>query len=373
MASNPIKSLVQSHFNQARIAIDGAMPWDIRVYEPKFYQRLINDRSVGLGEAYMDGWIDVEAIDEMIYRLCLSPVVKNSALSAKEVLCYLKALVTNPQTYLKSFVVGKKHYDLGNDLFQAMLDKNMVYSCAYWKEATNLDEAQEAKLDLICRKLYLQPGMKVLDIGCGWGGFAAYAANKYGAEVVGVTVSKEQCEWAQERCKGLPVEIRMEDYRMTKGGFDRIVSVGQFEHVGYKNYAMYMTHVGHLLKPNGLFLLHTIGSNVSARFGEPWMEKYIFPNSMTPSCAQIGKSVENRFVIEDWHNFGADYDKTLMAWYNNFENYWKNHAEKYGEKFYRMWRFYLLSCAGAFRARSVQLWQIVLSKEGVPGGYYSIR
>lgn len=373
---SPLKTVVQSTLGQAQITINGKKPWDIRVHDERFYERLMRDRSIGLGESYMDGWIDIDAIDEMVYRMSLSPILKNRKLNSyawSEVWSFLRAVLVNPQSYFRSFEVGKRHYDLGNDLFEVMLDKRMVYSCAYWKSAKNLDEAQEAKLDLICRKLYLKPGMSLLDVGSGWGGLAEYAAKKYGVHVVGVTVSKEQLELAKERCKHLPVEFKLQDYREVKGSFDRIVSVGQFEHVGYKNYATYMDVAKNALKDEGLFLLHTIGSNTTNHYGEPWMEKHIFPNSMTPSIAQIGKSIEYKFVMEDWHNFGADYEKTLLSWYQNFEKNWSTLASKYGERFYRMWRFYLLGCAGAFRARQVQLWQIVLSKEGVPGGYISIR
>lgn len=373
MGANSLKHLVQDNLARAGVAINGPKPWDIRVNDDRFYARVIKDRSVGLGESYVDGWINIEAIDELIYRLCLSDVVKNPSFSLAEFWTFLKSVIVNPQNYFKSFEVGEKHYDLGNDLFQNMLDSKMVYSCAYWKDAKTLEEAQTAKLDLICRKLYLKPGMTLLDIGSGWGGLAAYAAKNYDVQVVGITVSKEQLAWAENICKGLPVKFYLEDYRQTKGKFDRVVSVGQFEHVGYKNYATYMKKVHELLKDGGLFLLHTIGNNRTTYYGEPWLEKYIFPNSMTPSIAQLGKSFETRFIMEDWHNFGADYAKTLMAWYQNFEEKWPKIASKYGERFYRMWRYYLLCSAGAFRSRTSQLWQIVLSKEGEPEGYISIR
>ena len=250
----------------------------------------------------------------------------------------------------------------------------MIYTCGYWKDAENLDQAQEAKLDLTCRKIGLQPGMRVLDIGCGWSGFGKFAAEAYGAEVVGVTVSKEQVKLAQERCKGLPVETKLQNYEeLGDEKFDRIVSLGMFEHVGYKNYRKFMEIAHRCLEDDGLFLLHTIGNNESATHTNPWMQKYIFPNGMMPSMAQIGKAAEKLFVVEDWHNFGSDYDKTLMAWHQNFEKHWPELKEKYGERFHRMWRYYLLQAAGTFRARDLQLWQIVLSKKGIPGGYTSIR
>ena len=239
-----------------------------------------------------------------------------------------------------------------------------------------MDSAQEAKLDLVCRKIGLKPGMTVLDIGCGWGSFAKYAAEKYGAHVTGITVSKAQVELGKKLCKGLPVKFQLIDYRGVKGKYDRVVSLGMFEHVGYKNYRRYMEVVHRCLKDNGLFLLHTIGGNVSAKANDAWTEKYIFPNSLSPSASQLTKAYEGLFVMEDWHNFGIYYDKTLMAWHNNFNKGWeklREKNEKYDERFKRMWNYYLLSCAGSFRARNIQLWQIVLSKNGVSGGYKSIR
>ena len=279
----------------------------------------------------------------------------------------------NRQSKKRAFHIGEKHYDIGNKLYKNMLDRRMVYSCAYWKGVESLDEAQETKLDLVCRKLALEKGMKILDIGCGWGSFAKYAAEKYKTEVVGITVSKEQAELGKILCKGFPVEIKLQDYREMKGKFDRIVSLGMIEHVGYKNYKTYMKVASRCLKNNGLFLLQTIGENKSRMLADPWINKYIFTNGMLPSIKQIGKSIEGLFVMEDWHNFSADYDKTLMAWFENFDKNWDKIKEDYDDKFYRMWKYYLLSCAGAFRSRTNQLWQIVLSKKGVLGGYKSIR
>ncbi|MGK5594325.1 MAG: cyclopropane fatty acyl phospholipid synthase [Parachlamydiaceae bacterium] len=373
MEKQSLKQFVVDFCAKAKLAIDGHQPEDIQVKDERFYAKVVSEGSLGLGEAYMDGWFECQALDRMIFNLLRYHSLEKDHVNLHTLYQKLKAVVLNPQTYLRSFEVGRRHYDLGDDLFKAMLDNRMVYSCAYWKEAQDLERAQEAKLELICKKLLLQPGMKVLDIGCGWGGLAEYAARHYGVSVVGITVSKNQYEYAKQRTQGLPVEIKFEDYRQTQGQFDRVVSVGQFEHVGYKNYPIYMDHVHQLLKDDGLFLLHTIGNNLSRTYGEPWMVKYIFPNSMTPSVVQISKSCEGKFVMEDWHNFGVDYDKTLMAWHANFNLHWPELSKNYDQRFYRMWRYYLLSCAGAFRARSIQLWQVILSKNGVLGGYPAIR
>jgi cyclopropane-fatty-acyl-phospholipid synthase len=255
-----------------------------------------------------------------------------------------------------------------------MLDRRMNYSCAYWKNGHNLDEAQENKLELICRKIDLKPGMHVLDIGCGWSAYGKYAAEKYKVKVSGITVSKEQVELGKKLCEGLPVDIRLLDYRDLNEKYDRIVSVGMIEHVGHKNYSDFFKIASNCLTDDGLFLLHTIGSNTSDQTLDLWSEKYIFPNGMLPSISQLGKAFENLFVMEDWHCIGAHYDKTLMAWYDNFNTNWDKIKSNYSERFYRMWKFFLLSSAGSFRSRRRnQVWQIVLSKKGIPGGYNSIR
>ncbi|MEK7122918.1 MAG: cyclopropane fatty acyl phospholipid synthase, partial [Patescibacteria group bacterium] len=285
----------------------------------------------------------------------------------------LVARLVNAQAGKRAFVIGERHYDTGNDLFEVMLDKRMTYTSGYWKDAQTLDEAQEAKLDLVCRKIGLKKGDHVLDIGCGWGSFLIYAAEKYGARGTGITVSKEQAELAQKRAGNLPITILLQDYRSVAGSYDHVVSLGMVEHVGAKNHRIFMETVSRVLHDNGLFLLHTIGSSKTDVTGDPWFEKYIFPNSLVPSVSQIAQASEGLFVMEDWHNFGAYYDPTLMAWYHNVERAWQSLSSKYSERFHRMWRYYLLSSAGMFRCRKGQLWQIVFSKHGVPGGYQSIR
>jgi cyclopropane-fatty-acyl-phospholipid synthase len=371
--ADKFKKLAQKLLDEADIKINGDRPWDIIVHNEKLYERVICQGSLGLGESYMDGWWDCHQLDEFFFRLVRADVQKSIKLNLKELLYCLQAKLFNLQNKTHSKIVSDQHYDLGNDLYRAMLDKNLVYTCAYWKNAQNLDEAQEAKLDLVCKKLQLKPGQKILDIGCGWGSFAKFAAERYGVHVIGITISQEQVDLANELCKGLPVEIRLQDYRDVNEPFDHIVSLGMFEHVGYKNYRTYMQVVQRCLKDDGLFLLHTIGGNRSVTNGDAWFEKYIFPGGMLPSIAQIGKSIEDVLVMEDWHNFGVYYDRTLLAWFDNFNRHWLELAPRYGERFYRMWSYYLLQCAGLFRARHCQLWQIVLSKKGLLGGYESIR
>lgn len=214
--------------------------------------------------------------------------------------------------------------------------------------------------------------MRLLDIGCGWGGLAAYAARHYGVSVDGVTISAEQQKLAQQHCKGLNVSILLQDYRDLDKTYDRIVSVGMFEHVGPKNYDTYFSVVDRCLKPKGLFLLHTIGSNETGVNVDPWINKYIFPNGCLPSIRQIASVSESRLIMEDWHNFGSDYDKTLMAWHQRFNAAWATLAPHYTVQFRRMFNYYLCACAGAFRARDIELWQVLFSR-GQEGGLYVYR
>ncbi len=373
MRSQRYQSLLRDLLRPAGVDLDGKNPWDIQVHDERFYKRVMTQAELGLGESYMDGWWDAGQLDEFIYRILLSNLEDRVKRNYKVAFQLAGFQLINMQARRRAFIIGKRHYDLGNELFKRMLDKRMNYSCAYWKGAKTLDEAQENKLELICRKLYLKSGMKVLDIGCGWGAFGKYAAEKYGVKVVGLTVSKEQVSLGMELCKGLPVEFRLQDYRDVNEEFDRVVSVGMIEHVGYKNYSEFFKVAHRCLKADGLFLLHTIGSLRSVKSTDAWTHKYIFPNGTLPSVAQLAKAMEGLFVMEDWHNIGADYDKTLMAWHANFTNGWEAIKANYDERFFRMWKYFLLSSAGAFRARTNQLWQIVFSKGGVPGGYDSPR
>lgn len=353
------------------VGVDGQRDWDLRVHDDRFYGRILRAGSLGLGESYMDGWWDCPRLDDTICRI-LRGGLERRVIGWARLGSVLRASLVNLQSVSRAFQVGQRHYDIGEDLFRRMLDRRMIYSCAYWKDAADLDAAQEAKLDLICRKLGLQPGMRVLDIGCGWGGTLQYAAERYGVEGVGVTVSRDQAEHARRRCEHLPIEIRMQDYRELDERFDRVLSVGMFEHVGVRNYRIFMGVVRRCLGKDGLFLLHTIGSSSSDLAGDVWIDRYIFPNAKLPSAKQIAEAAEGLFVLEDWHSIGANYDPTLVAWNANIEPRWAE-IPNYDERFRRMWRYYLLACAGSFRARVSQVWQLVLSPEGVTGGYHPER
>jgi cyclopropane-fatty-acyl-phospholipid synthase len=360
---NP-KAMVSDLLSRAGIVVNGQKSWDIQINNERFYQRVLRDEILGLGESYMDGWWECESLDEFVCKLLQANLDQQVKGNWKTALYVLKTRLFNRQNRSRAVQVGEQHYDLGNDLYRAMLDSRLNYTCAYWKDAQDLEQAQEAKLDLVCKKIGLKTGMTVLELGCGWGSFAKYAAEKYGAQVLGVNISKEQVQLGRELCRGLPVELRLQDYREVEGTYDAVISIGIMEHVGYKNYRTYMEVVQRCLKERGIAFIHTIGSNESTSYVNRWTDRYIFPNGMLPSIAQIARAMEGWFVMEDWHNFGPDYDKTLLAWYRNFDRAWPQLKDKYGERFYRMWRFYLLCSAGGFRARHQQLWQIVMTKTG---------
>ncbi|HGE8334204.1 TPA: cyclopropane fatty acyl phospholipid synthase [Serratia marcescens] len=360
--------IVEEMLAEAGVAINGPRAWDIRVHNPALFKRILQEGSLGFGEGYMDGWWECERLDMLFTRILQAGVDERLPKSLSDIARVAYARLFNRQSRKRAWQVGKEHYDIGNDLFRAMLDPYMQYSCGYWKEAQTLEQAQQAKLRMICEKLQLKPGMTLLDIGCGWGGLAQFAAQNYGVSVHGVTISAEQQKLAQARCAGLDVEILLQDYRDLDRQFDRIVSVGMFEHVGPKNYETYFSVAARNLKPDGLFLLHTIGSNQTDLNVDAWIDKYIFPNGCLPSVRHIAEASEGCFVMEDWHNFGADYDRTLMAWLENFKRAWPELAGGYSERFERMFTYYLNACAGAFRSRNIQLWQVLFSPAGVEGG-----
>lgn len=367
------KSTIEELLENAGICINGHNVQDIKVHNEDFYQRVLRKGSLGLGESYMEGWWDCDALDkffEGVLKLELEKKVKNNFSILGQV---LKAKIFNQQTIGKSKNSIAKHYDIGNELYEKMLDPYMMYTCGFWEEAHSLEEAQQNKMELICQKLKLKPGMEILDIGCGWGGFAAYAAKSHNVNVTGITISKEQAILAEKRCENLSVDIKLKDYRDIKGEFDRVLSIGMLEHVGYKNYGEYMKITHDLLKPDGIALVHTIGSNETNFSTDPWIDKYIFSNSLIPSMAHLSVAMEPYFVLEDLHNFGLHYDRTLMAWLDNFKTSWPEIQNNYDEQFYRMWVFYLSSCAASFRVRKNNLWQLVMVKKDFPEEYLAVR
>lgn len=363
---------LQALLAPADIRINGDRPWDMEIVDSRCVSRILAGGSLALGESYMDGDWRVYRLDMFFERL-LKLQLPAGVREPRRLWAVVKSALVNPQCLHRSRRVAEVHYDLGNDFFQAMLDPYMQYTCGYWRQAQTLAAAQEAKLDLVCRKLQLRPGERVLELGCGWGGFARFAAERYGVEVVGYNISREQVGFARRFCAGLPVEIRHADYRTAEGTFDKLISIGMCEHVGSRNYRKFLKMQRARLKPDGLALLHTIGCLQTKRTSDPWFSKYIFPGGQLPSLVQLAVAAEGLFVVEDVHNIGADYDPTLMAWFRNFTDRWDRFSERYGDRIFRMWSYYLLSCAGAFRARDIQLWQIVLSPQGMEGGYESVR
>ncbi len=368
---------VEQKFKQvlalADVTINGDRPWDIQVHNTKLYERILKEGSFDLGESYIDGWWSCEALDQMIYKI--TRVALHTKYEAPfKLFRFLQYKLSNMQSKKRSTQVMKQHYDLGNDLFELMLDKNMQYTCAYWKDGDNLDQAQKNKIQLICDKIQLKPGMKILELGGGFGTLARHIASTYKCEVVSYNISTEQVKYARKICEGLPVKIVKADYRDARGLYDRVLAIGLCEHVGYKNYRSLMELAHHSLNDEGIFLLQTIGRNTSLwKPFDPWIQKYVFPHAHLPSIQQLSKAAEGLFVMEDWHSFGPHYDKTLMAWNDNFTKNWSKLNGSYDERFYRIWNFYLLACAGAFRSRDINLWQVVLSKGGIRTGYESIR
>jgi cyclopropane-fatty-acyl-phospholipid synthase len=365
-------SLSESHSSRPRrtveellegcgVQINGNRPWDIHVLNEDFYARVLHQGSLGFGESYMERWWDAGDLEELIYRL-LKARLDERVRTWRDVLGFVSAALLNRQRRSRAFVVGERHYDIGNDLYERMLDPRMIYSCGYWESANTLEEAQRAKLDLVFTKLALQPGQRVLDVGCGWGGALEYAAREYGVEGVGITISREQADYARKRCAGLPIEIRLEDYRETRGDFDHIYSIGMFEHVGPKNYRTYMQALHRCLRPGGHFLLHTIGANRSERAGnDPWIEKYIFPNSKLPAEGQIRTAIDGLFNVTGRQSIGMHYVRTLRAWRANFERHWPTLKKTRNDEFFRMWEFYLNSSAAGFRAEKNDVWQWLLT------------
>ena len=373
--SKRVPKLIHDMLFKAGVAVNGTKPHDLIIHDERLFDLVMSQGSLGLGEAYVQQWWDCHRLDQLMTRLMTLDMDEHTKAWNKMqwVILALREKILNLQSPARAFQVGEQHYNTGNDLFEAMLDPLMIYSCGYWAKARTLEQAQLQKLDMICQKLELKPGDKLLDIGCGWGGLAWYAATHYQVQVMGITVSKEQQQYARVKCDGLPVSIELIDYRHLSGQYDKIVSVGMFEHVGTKNYPVFFETVQRLLKPDGLFLLHSIGGFDKTEATDPWIDKYIFPNGKIPSPTEMVQHIEGRLVIEDWHNFGMDYDRTLMAWHDRFEAAWPSLRNKYDEKFHRMWRYYLLTCAGYFRSRKGHLWQLVLSHRARPATYRSIR
>ncbi len=337
------------------------------VNDPSLWSEWASGSVLAIGETYMQGKWDAPRLDQVMAKLASMPAADKrkifSSWRAKALLALNAAF--NPQRRSRERKVIDEHYELGTDFFRSWLDENMQYTCGFWKDATTLDEAQLSKMRLIGEKLNLRPGMRVLDIGCGWGGLGRFLIREYGVDVTGVTISETQAQFCRDAAVAENMkesfEVVEKSYRDVSGKWDRITVVGMLEHVGPKNYSHFFDRCYRSLTDNGLMLLHVIGSNMSQEIlRDEWTTKYIFANGTLPSIAQIAKTVEKKLVIEDLQNCGPDYDRTLMAWYDNFQKV-KGDLDLH-PTFIRMWEFFLLYSAAGFRERKTQLWQFVMSK-----------
>jgi cyclopropane-fatty-acyl-phospholipid synthase len=374
------EKLVTDIFNQGGISLNGPNPWDIQIRDSRFFNRVLTGGSLGFGESYMDGDWDVAQLDALIRRILRIKATRKPIVTLNRTWHDLKSRLMNLQSRSGSMAIIDAHYDLDHRLYQHFLGPYNQYTCCFFNQATSLEAAEIEKLEMICNKLDLREGDKVLDIGCGWGGFSRYAAETRGCQVTGISISKEQIAYAKEFTAGLPVEIINTDYRdlpklYDSRHFDKVVIIGMIEHVGYKNYQRLFEIVHELLNDNGLLLLHTIGNTRKTTVADPWIEKYIFRNSMLPSMSQLTNSTEDLFVIQDWENYGHYYAPTLAAWQSNFEKNWDKiraieTRNQFDERFRRMFNYYFLSCQAGFETEHILLWHMVMSKQGFGKAVY---
>lgn len=374
------KKLVSDLFSQGGIALNGPNPWDIQVQNNRFFNRVLTGGSLGFGESYMDGDWAVDQLDALIRRIIRMQVAQNAIVSFNRVWHDLKPRLINLQNRAGSRAIADTHYNLDHRLFSQFLGPYNQYTCCFFNKAQTLAEAEIEKLEMVCNKLDLQPGDKVLDIGCGWGGFARYAAETRGCHVTGLSISTEQIDYAKKFTDGLPVDIIYSDYRdlpqkYQEKHFDKVVIIGMIEHVGYKNYRKLFEIVHQMMSDDGRFLLHTIGNTRKTTVADPWFEKYIFRNSMLPSMSQLSDAAQSLFVIQDWENYGRYYAPTLAAWQQNFENNWDNIKaidtnKPFDEKFRRMFNYYFLSSKAGFETDHILLWHLVMNKKGLGEGIY---
>jgi cyclopropane-fatty-acyl-phospholipid synthase len=348
----------------------------LNVSDDSVWYDIITKANLGIAEGYMHGKIDVDPLPLFLSLLNDTSIgtrrkekfdVLGMVIGAIEAPTQMMGWLFNLQTKELSSRVTKQHYDAGNDLYEVMLGPSMSYTCAYWKDAENLDQAQEAKFNLIMRKLELQPGMKVADLGMGWGTAAAYMHKHGKVNVTGVSLSEKQVEWAQNNLVKDGLRFIWSDYREhcedpdIVGTYDRIYSIGMFEHIGPKNYEPFFKCIKALLKPDGLAVVHTIGEPDFVAASDQFLEKYIFPGAVIPTLPMATKAFEHHFILEDFQNFGHDYSKTLAAWHVNSLKFFRENPNAYSPEFQRMWEYYLKMCEALFELRINQLWHFVLS------------
>jgi cyclopropane-fatty-acyl-phospholipid synthase len=372
------RRIITGVLEQADIRVGGDRPWDLRIHHDRFFPRAMRG-SLGVGESYMDGDWDAGSLIEFFRKTMDAGLQMHPLLRINRVAKEVHARFRNLQTRRRSRAVAEEHYDLDHRMYAQFLGPWNQYTCCFFDGTDDLEEAELCKLEMICDKLEIESGDRVLDIGCGWGGFAKYAASTRGCSVVGISLSDEQIEYARDYTEGLPVEIHRMDYRdlpeSPLGTFDKVLICGMIEHVGYRNYRQLMKVVHTVLAQDGLFLLHTIGNRHNTAVVEPWIEKYIFRNSMAPSMQQLTRAAADLFVIEDWENYGHYYVPTLQAWHDNFNRNWDriralDGPRPFDERFRRMWNFYLMSSRAAFEVEDLHLWHLVMTRYGSGRGVY---
>ena len=352
----------------AAVRINGDAPWDIQVYDEKVYRLILTQGSLGLGRAYMEGLWDSDQLDETFHRLLAADIDTKMVGWARVRLLgeVLRQRLFNLQSPQRAFQVAEQHYDIGNDVFESMLDSRMIYSCAYWEHASSLEQAQQHKLDMICRKLQLQPGERLLEIGCGWGGLAGHLADR-GAEVDAISLSDAQLAWARRHHMG--PRFLKQDYRDTAGSYDGIVSVEMVEALGREYWPTFMDCVARNLKPGGRAAIQFISIRddlfdayaASADF----IQAYIFPGGLLIRTSEFRRLAEARGLAwQDQVDFGPDYAETLKTWRVNFNNAVVEGCLPPGfdARFVELWRFYLLYCEGGFRGGGIDVHQVTLVK-----------
>ncbi|MCM2304160.1 MAG: cyclopropane fatty acyl phospholipid synthase [Elusimicrobia bacterium] len=364
MTSEQAESDMRALLSRAGIAVGGGRPWDIRVADPEFYRRALTGGGPALGESYADGWWEADRLDEVFHRLFRAGLHERLAPGPWPGLRALAGRFRDFRASLRSHGSAGARSGPGGDVFQAMLGARMSFTCAYWKGARNLDEAVEGGMELVCRKLELKRGMSVLDLGCGWGAFARYAAERHGVSVTGVDIDAERVKLGRELCKGLPVALRVQDHKEVRGRFDRVVSIGLMENVALGDYRASMAAAAQCLKADGIALIHAVGRNDGALRVDPWLDRSLFPDGAAPTLARLAGAMEGHFVAEDVHNLGPHYDPTLLAWHDNLARRWPELRGRYGDRAYRTLKVSLLCAAGGFRARRSQLFQIVMTRPG---------
>lgn len=377
-----IKKFVEELFSQAGIEVNGSNPWDPQIHNPIAYNMTVGNGLIGAGEAYMRGYWDCEQLEEFFRRAVQVDLAKRMPWNLSTATLVTKARLMNLQLPKRAWEVGRMHYDLPREVWECTLDFAMTGSCAYYRfPDETLDQAQQNKLNLTLKKVGLQKGHSLLDIGVGWAAFSGLSAITYGAKPIGITVSEGQREYIRSRYGDI-VDVRVHPWQQTvlEQPVDRIISVEMFEHVGSDNYRKFFQLCRDSITDDGLMLLHTIVGHNPSKHIDPWMDKYIYPGGCIPTLGQITTAVHGLFHVEDVHDIGGHYPATLLAWMANFRRNW-DVVKALGPKrlgmdpevFCRMWYYHYMASAGGFLSRVISVHQIVLSTNGVPGGYQSIR